>query len=236
MSKLLGNTTLLIVNYNLPERVYLITKSVKGGWIIVDNGSDIVAPHPESTHFVDKNNGWINGLVVGLEAVKTEFVWVFTTSMGAVSCEGNAIAELQSTFTAHPEAVTVSPAWLGDLTAKTHKVFAPSVEHYRENVMCSPAAMWRTNFLRDNLNHNLIYGWGADLELGYIAKQAGFTLWVNNRVGIDISEHAGYSDGRRNETLDEVNKKASQNMEEVLSDKYGKDWKGLLGLAAVLDA
>jgi hypothetical protein len=221
---------ILIVNYNLPESVDEIMSSlkseVKHKWIIVDNGSDAVPPHKKSTHFVKQNKGWMSGLTVGLDAVKAEYVWVLTTSMGAIQCEGDPIKELLSVFEKYDNAVMASPCWLGELKPKTHKVFAPSIEHYRPATLCSPSAFWKADFLVKNLERSLSYGWGTDFDLTYKARN--HSAWVNNRVGVELHEFAGYGTDRRGETLDQKNANAHAEMERVLSAKYGPDWKNIL--------
>jgi len=237
MSNVLGNNaTFLIVNYNLPEAVDEIRDSLPNGrWVIVDNGSDIMPPHKSTNIYMSKNRYWISGLLRGLDSVDTEYVWIFTTSMGAVSCEMDALNEMLYIFALMSDAISVSPAWVGELTSPTHKAFAQTDESYHKSQLCSPAAMWRTEFIKSNLDPRLIYGWGSEFDLGYIAKQQGYSHYINDRVTVKIKEHNGYADGRRAEELSAINEKASRNMDEVLTEKYGVAWKELLGLNRLLN-
>lgn len=220
---------LLIVNYNLPEVVDTLTALVPGDWIIVDNGSDIVPPHPATTIHVKDNGGWMSGLSAGLDAVTDEFVWVFTTSMAFVHCDTDPIAELMEVFK-EPEAVCVTPGWVGHLDAGTHKWFALGAGRYNKIGFATPAECWRTEFLRDNLERRLKHGWGTDYDLTYKVRQAGYSAWRANGVRIEIAEHNGYAEGRRKQTLDESRREAYEVMASVLSEKYGPSWREVLGV------
>lgn len=225
---------LLIVNYNLPEAVTEIMDSINSRirhrWIIVDNGSDVIAPHPLTNVSVTRNDGWMSGMRAGLAAVSSEFVWVFTTSFGAVTSEHDPIAELKFTFDAFADVVSVTPAWTGYLTPETHKRFAKGKGDYENIGWANPACFWRTDFLKENIEYRSRSGWGTDYELSYLASEAGLQCYRCNNVTMEVHEHRGYDNGRRHVDLQQSERDATAEMHAVYSAKYGADWMHLLGV------
>jgi hypothetical protein len=224
---------ILIVNYNLPEAVDKLRASIETNvphrWIIVDNGSDVVAPHPDSTVFVQKNDGWMSGLAAGLDVVTSRYVWILTTSMDAVISEHDPLTDLKLIFALEHRAVAISPAWSGNLGPETHKRFAAGYGYYQNIGWANPAELWRIDFLRANLERRSKHGWGTDYELTYLAKQAGFSMWRANHVKIQISEHKGYGTNRRAQSIDDNQREANEIMNTVYTEKYGPDWRKVLG-------
>jgi hypothetical protein len=127
-----------------------------------------------------------------------------------------------------PGAVSVFPAFTGDIDSPSHKMHAVSEGHYKRVEWGGPDGLWRTDWLKSHIDYKLKYGWGMDFELGYLARQDGFTQWVNNSVTVELLEHNGYPK-RRKISLEDANRKASENMNVILSGKYG-DWMSLFGI------
>jgi hypothetical protein len=74
----------------------------------------------------------------------------------------------------------------------------------------------------------LIYGWGIDLETCYKARQDGRTLWVHEGASMKKVTDIGYTMKRMNMTAEARRFLASRNMDQVLSTKYGKDWRKVI--------
>jgi hypothetical protein len=225
---------LLLVNYNLPEAVDEIVNSIHSvvphRWIIVDNGSDLAPAHPRTTHQVSENHGWMSGLSTGLDAVTSDYVWVLTTSMGCVSCDADPLATLLAPFIFDPLTVAVSPAWLNVIGPWTHRHFLAGSSDYEPVDWASPAAFWRADFLKANLERKSSSGWGTDYELTYLAKRDNRSLWKCSAVTVEMHEHRGYDNGRRQVSLAESERMATEEMERIYYAKYGLEWRRVLGV------
>jgi hypothetical protein len=227
---------LMIINYNMPEAVTEIIDSIHSRiphrWIVVDNGSDIVPPHPKTNVFVKENHQVMSGALAGLQEITSEYFWDFSTSMGPIRCDGDPIAEMLSGFEGHPEIVAIFPALSGDIKSPTHTIYRQSDEHFSQVPIGAFDGMWRTDWLKSHLDHAFT-SWGVDIDLGYKARREGLTMWVNNHVVTELVERKGYPE-RRHVSEEQNNRDESERMNRILSQNYGDNWWDIMEIREAL--
>jgi len=217
---------LMIINYNMPEAVTEIMDSIHSKvhhrWIVVDNGSDIVAPHPKTSIFVLENKQVMGGFLAGLDLVKSDFFWDFSTSMSAFKYEADPIKDMLSAFS-NEDVVAVFPAFTSGVKAPTHKVFNKQDTHFHQTPIGGFDGMWRTEWINGHIDHAFT-SWGVDIDLGFRAHFEGKTMLVDNCVTCDLVERRGYPD-RRKVSEEENNRVENDRMNAILSEKYGANWR-----------
>lgn len=205
----------IIVDYNQHEAAERLRDWV-GDCIIVDNGSD--TPFPGATVRLDTNQETIGGIRAGLERANrrgAKYYWLLSTSMLPLPCPDPA-GELEKCF--EEGIVGVSPQWTGNIKSPAHSPMMKT----GQTQWLNPFSAWRADWLDaiGRFNPRLTTGWGVDFETGYIARQLGVKLIVTGRVQVEIHEtrHGGRTDFARNE------------MNTILTEKYGRDWRKVLGV------
>jgi len=225
---------LMIVSYNMPEAVDEIMSSIKSTishrWIVVDNGSDIVLPHPKTSVFVEKNNQVMSGFLAGLEQVEAEFFWDFATSMQSFQFDSDPITEMLSGFL-FENVVAVFPAFRSGASAPTHTIYNQRQEHYHTIPVGAFDGMWRTDWIRSRIDKRFT-SWGVDIDLGFQARAEGKIMLVDNRVSCEVVEGKGYPE-RRKLSREENNRVENDRMNTILTEKYG-DWRNAEFLRGVL--
>lgn len=225
----------VITNYNMPEATDALVehlnrekKHAELEIIVVDNGSDIAPKSRYTTVRLEKNvqttAGWNAGLALARGA---DFYWLLITSASFVGKP--VLPGLLKVFDEHPEAVGVHPALTKDSTT--------SWEHLKTAGETRPvwmldniAALWSAAWFDSvgGLDPRFIYGWGPDLELSYLARTQGQSLWVSEPAGVKKITDIAYSMNRMNMSAETRKQLARQNMQEVMEQKYGPDWNGLM--------
>jgi hypothetical protein len=208
-----------------------IKSTISHRWIVVDNGSDIVPPHPKTSVFVEKNNQVMSGALAGLDAITADFFWDFSTSMSGFRYDSDPIEDMLSAFK-DENVVSVSPAFRAGAKAPTHKIYNQRPEHFHQIPIGGFDGMWRTQWLKDHLDHRFT-SWGHDIDLGFQAHTEGKIILVDNYVTCEIVERKGYPE-RRRVSEEENNRVENERMNSILSEKYGADWRSTEWLAEVL--
>lgn len=225
----------ILTNYNMPERADALHDAVmaRSHWpvdfILVDNGSDIMKPAKNTTIRLRKNSQTTGGWLAGLRSLKEKyFAYVFTITSTEMESEGNDVIGLMAQFLKDtPNVVGVHPALTDDSTTSWDHLYARGGTKPRKTWMIDNIfSMYRADWFDDIgwFDQHMIYGWGVDLETGYIARKEKRSLWVDERCRVKKVTDIGYAMNRMGMSADERQKLAGDNMRAELFRKYGQDY------------
>lgn len=231
--------------YNTPELVDRLVESVGPtavdlDWIVVEDGGD--RPSRYTTvylrHQLRPNRARLVGLHYADMLAATYGAPYFAYWMMATSAQfahdnpRDVLTELVRFLQETPGAVCVQPAYtpgsiapwaglLGDRgTGKPRRVW--SIEY----VAALYRADWFDSAGRLPIEHAL--GWGTDMELAYLARQQGRSLWVHEGLHVKKDSVVAHEMGRRRRSAQEYWQDAGREMERVFSQRYGADWRTVL--------
>lgn len=233
-------TAAIIVNYNMPERAddlaRYIQENVKSPCdvILVDNGSDIKKPAVHTNlrlrWNVQTTNGWLMGLHYA-DAVEAAFgekygaYWFLITS--AAFIDSDPLTPMIELLENDKDAVGVHPALTPESTTSWGHMKTKANFVCRETWMIDNiASLWRADWFNKNgrFDPRLIYGWGIDLETCYKARKQDKKIFIHELARVEKITDIGYTMNRMNMSADDRQVKASQNMHEILGEKYGRGW------------
>lgn len=229
-------TAVILPCYNQPDRADAIVRYLRRNvdsksidLYVLDNGSDR-SPY-FATHRVDQNLGTGGGVWYALDLARNvgryDFYWLLSTSLQFVETRGgDPLASLIVALNSN-RAAAAGAGWLGNIQSWAHQ-FMRSTGQDRETRFINPfgvlwdAAWWDAV---DGFDRRLTTGWGSDYELSWKARRDGMKLIVCGSVEMVVTEGATYQ--TMTEYM-EYQARATAEMNTVLSEKYGKDWKAVL--------
>ena len=229
---------LILTNYNLPERTDALIERIRRDvrwpldYYVVDNGSDLQPLSQYTTVPLAKNRQTTGGWLAGLKAAKASgekylAYWFLITSAEIPDGAGDILTPMASWLVAHPDAVGVHPALTADSTTHWMHLLARAANCPRQTWMIDNiASLYRADWFDEIgwFDPCLIYAWGIDLETCWLARRGNRTLWVDERARVKKVTDIGYKLNRMRMTADERQVKATENMHQVLSAKYGRGW------------
>lgn len=224
-----------IVNYNMPERTNALWEELSfdrypHDVYVIDNGSDLVKPSPHTNIFIDKNIQTTNGWLYGVETVadRNYFAYMFMiTSAELPVGQINFLDPLAQILIDDPNAVIVHPALTKDSTTSWKHMITRMPRGKRQTWMVDNiASLVRANWFKKNkFDPDLIYGWGIDLEMCWKARTQGRTIWISESSCIKKETNIGYKMNRMNMSARDREFRASENANQVFTEKYGLDWR-----------
>jgi hypothetical protein len=233
-----GKVAVFLTNYNMPEKADALYEYIDRhtSWetdiYLVDNGSDLVAPAVHTNTWLEKNMQTTAGWLAGLKAAK-KFGKYFAYAFLITSADFDGI-ENQDPITPMAElleedenAVGVHAALTLDSTTSwmhllTRGGTGPRRTWFIDNVFSMYRAEWFDSI--GWFDPDMRYAWGVDLETCWHARLQKRGLYVHEGVRIRKITDIGYTMNRMNMSADDRRHKAGQNMEIVLSQKYGDQW------------
>lgn len=240
MAEALERVAAIIVNYNMPERADALAEYIRKyvKWpvdvYLVDNGSDLMPPAESTTLWLERNlqttRGWLAGLDQARDYGSYLGYWFLITSAEFIDMDP--LAPMAGWLVQDPTAVGIHPALTEDsTTAWQHMIKrTPQVQSgcacRRTWMIDNIASLWRAEWFDQvgGFDPALVYGWGIDLETCYKARQAGRSLWIHEGCQVKKVTDIGYTMGRMKMSAEERTRLASENMGEVLLEKYGHNW------------
>ena len=249
-----GKVAAIITSYNMPERADKLAEAILASkWpcdlILVDNGSDIVAPSKYTTLRLEKNvqttNGWLAGVKYAQEHDEY-FAYMFIIT-SAEPVRGDMVSSCAGILDIDPEAVGVHPALTPDSTTIWEHMKARGGPFRRTWMIDNICSIYRTDFFNAHpFDPALIYGHGIDLEICYHARRENRRLWIAEGAQVRKITDIGYQlpvttngntviENRMNMTANDRNHRAMENMREVLIPRYGPDFWGVLTREFVTD-
>ena len=222
----------LVVNYNMPERADALAEAIKKSvcpvdCILIDNGSDIVAPARHTEFMLEKNvqttNGWLAGVRYANGMYPYDAYMFIITSAEFVF--GDVVAECAHVLETNPKAAGVHAALTEDSTTMWEHMKKPGKTWFIDNI----ASMWRSDFFMAHpFDPALTYGHGIDLELCYNARKEGREIWITDAARVRKVTDIGYTMNRMNMSAEDRRRNAFANMTAVLSKRYGPDYWNIL--------
>jgi len=247
---------IVVVNYNMPERTDALFESVMKkvdnkrtpfDFIIVDNGSDIQAPSKSTTlgleYNVQTTNGWLMGLHYA-DALATIFkkkyfaYWILITSGEFLPEEKDILTPMVEYMRLNEQCVGIHPALSPDSTTTWDHLKYAKHDPVEENLfrptwmIDNIAALWRADWFDSigRFDPEMIYAWGSDLETCYLAREQQKEIMIYNGGQMRKVDNIGYAMDRMNMSTADRRTAASANMDEIMTKKYGQEWKRLMGL------
>lgn len=227
-----------IVNYNMPERADALAAHLNNfikhplDVYLIDNGSDLKGAARLTNVFLPKNEqttwGWLAGLDQADKGGGDYFAYWFLITSAALIPKQDTLTPMVNWLEQYPDAVGVHPALTkGSTTAWKHLItrwgFYPRRTWMIDNIASLYRADWFDSIGR--FDPDFEYGWGIDLETCYVARQQNKSLWIDERVRVEKITDIGYKMDRMNMTADRRRFLASANMNMVMENKYGNDWR-----------
>lgn len=230
-SRMGNEVAALIVNYNMPERAEAIARQILThshcDVYLIDNGSDLVEPSHLTNIHIRKNVQTTNGWLLALDSLKRDYFayWFLITSAELLNID--TLSPMTRMLKDDPEAVGVHPALTPDSTTAWTHMLAKGGPPRRVGMIDNIASLYRAEWFNEigRFDPRLTYGWGIDLETGYLAGKQGRTIWIDERVQVRKVTDIGYSMNRMNMTAAERRVLARANMTAVFTEKYGEDWE-----------
>lgn len=234
-----------IVNYNMPERTDALHSVIKdfcyphNDVFVIDNGSDIAPPSIHTNVRIDENvqttNGWLLGLAhadaLALKYGHDYFAYWFIITSAGIPLPHDVLTPLVEVLENEEKAVGVHPSLTQDSTTAWEHLMNSGRNIPRETWMIDNiASLWKADFFDavGRFDPHLVYGWGIDLELSYLALESDHKIFVHDGVQVEKITNIGYKMDRMNMHSNEREVRARMNMNHILSAKYGEDWKLLL--------
>ncbi len=230
-----------IVNYNMSERTDALVEHLKEyeTWpmdvYVIDNGSDIQKPSKYTNVFIKKNiqtcNGWLKGLSVAKKSKKKYFAYMFLITSAEFENKAEQLTLMMKYLIENKNAVGIHPSLSKSSTTYWKHLINRGKAHPRKTWMIDNiASIFKANWFDSigGFDKRMIYAWGIDLEVSYISRKQGKDIYVDDRVEVTKITNIGYKMNRMNMLAEDRVKLASDNMEEILTMKYGKDYMKIM--------
>lgn len=225
----------VIVNYNMPERtnalVEYIHANVKASIdvVVVDNGSDLTEPSKYTTVYLKDNKQTTGGWLAGLESLsRTYFAyWFLITSAEFTGYSKDPLTPMVAKLEADNNAVGVHNALTRDsTTAWKHLLTQHGTGCRRTWMIDNISSLYRAKWFDSigRFDPRFVYAWGIDLETCYKARMQEKSLWVCEDALVKKVTDIGYSMNRMNMEAADRRRLASENMVNIMREKYGDDW------------
>ena len=229
---------IFIVNYNVPERADKLYEYIKRNVkypvdvYVIDNGSDLVPPSKYTNVTIKKNiqttGGWLKGLEASDKKPYRYFAYMFLITSAEFGEKSKDPVESMALFLKNtPQAVGIHPSLSKDSTTYWEHLKNRKGEGFRRTwFIDNIASMYRADWFNEigRFDKDLIYAHGIDLETGYLARKAGFSIWIDENIEVKKVTDIGYKMKRMNMSAEDRRKLAWDNTVEVFSKKYGPDW------------
>ncbi len=204
--------------------------------IVVDNGSDITLPSCYTAVMLGKNvqttNAWLMGLhyvdsLAALSGTPYFAYWFLITSAEFPDKGGDPLSPMLSFLESRYDAVGIHPALTQDSTTHWSHMISRGGEQPRQTWMIDNiASLYRADWFNSvgRFDPRLTYAWGIDLETCWKARAAEKTLWIDERSQVKKVTDIGYTMNRMNMTAHDRAVRATDNMNRVLTERYGYDF------------
>lgn len=209
--------------------------------IVVDNGSDLMPPSKYTTVRLPKNiqttAGWLSGLAFAdnLEIKRKEkffAYWILITSTSFPESQGDILSPLVEFLLQNPDAVGISHSLTLDSTTGFGKhLYDQATKKPRRTWMLDNlSTLYRSDWFNSigRFDPAMRFAWGSDLETSFLARKSGKSLWIFDGINVKKTTDIAYKMNRMNMSARKRHQLATQNMEEILTKKYGKEWKKLI--------
>lgn len=227
-------TALFIVNYNMPERAddlyeHLDKTKTDTDVFLIDNGSDITPPALHTNILLEENCQTTNGWIKGLESVKSSGakydIYGFLITSTRIIGDRDILKTLLEDFE-DPGVVAVHPSLTLESTTNWEHLKRVGKTPRRTWMIDNIFSLWRSDYFdaQGGWDKDLIFAHGIDLELCWKARRDGRKILVDDRVMVEKITDIGYTLNRMNMSAEDRRKKGWNNMNEVLTRKYGSGY------------
>lgn len=239
-----------ILNYNMPmitDNLYCQLKNLiklPVEFIVMDNGSDTDKIAISTTNRIEKNTRLTGGLNKILEIVKNkdvDYIWLCTNDI-SIRTKIDPIESMINKFKNDQTLGIVHPSLKKE-----------PVKNYAYPWMCKDIVNMKDGYTTDHITYDIIcpffkkevlklldwkfdkrfeYGWGIDYDSAYLCRKNNYKIAVDFDIEIEHKTSITYDSGNDKEfkNRQEYYKKAGENMNKVMVEKYGINWKKIIGI------
>lgn len=184
---------------------------------VIDNGSE--ASPSSATHVLSNNLGFTRGMhegyLIAAEEDEYDAYWFLNSDVG-FDFGNHVLLHLADVLFSSPCYAQIAPQH-----NSPHKFMEQAHSEAQAVPYLEPTATLikaSTIEVVGFWDLDLTYGWGVDYDYGYRVRRGGLINVLTNRARVTHKEHQSISD------LSDYIEKASAEMGDVLTRKYGDDW------------
>lgn len=242
----MSNLVIGVLSYNMPkltdrlfEQLYLQVQ-MPVNYIILDNGSLPERVSKYTTHRVNKNSRLTGGMNHILDIAKKynpEYIWLCTNDIDLVTNIDPMLDMIQkiekdpddNIGIVHPSLVKPVPNyyydWMIKVPGKENKT-GITKNHCTYDIIAPLFTKAALDAINWKFNPDFEYGWGIDWESSWIIRNKRLSIAVDFDVLIKHYTSITYDSGNDLEFKNKQDyyKIAGENMNKVLSKKYGDNW------------
>jgi hypothetical protein len=233
-----------ILNYNMPEitnnLVNQIKKLVKIDYklIVLDNGSEKNKISKYTTDRKEINTRLTGGMNNILEISKKhnpDYVWLCTNDIkleyeiDIFDDMINKMKKDKNLGILHPSLIEPVKNYAYQWMIKKCNEKGYTKNHYTYDIIAPIFSKEALNIIDWKFDNKFIYGWGLDYESAYQIRKNGLSIGIDFDVLLSHQTSITYDSGNDIEfkNRQEYYKKAGENMNKVLIEKYGENWNEL---------
>jgi hypothetical protein len=236
-----------ILSYNMPqitnhlyEQLIRLTNS-KEKIIVFDNGSDKNKVSEYTTFLADTNTKLTGGMNFILSIIKKHFYdsfdayWLMTNDIN-FEYDKDPVKNMSSVLETNSDIGIIHPSLIRPVYnyAYPWMIKIPGNEnlnkvtknHTMVDIICPIYTKKALNVINWEFDKRFIYGWGIDYDSCYQIRKSGLKVAVNFDLLVSHQTSVVYDSGNDKEfkNRQEYYKKAGENMNKVMNEKYGENW------------
>lgn len=229
-----------IVSYNMEEVTlqwidYLMqVVQIPFHFIVVDNGSTL--PFMSSFENIDivrvspnlRTSGGV--LLAAYRAMQfgCTHLWSISTSTfpPAEQWSYDPLERLMIAMSIDPTIAAVSPTFTGASKSWPHQLLmSNNTNTVEDHWLLGLFSLWDLGWLINVADWRLSWSWGIDFDLSYTTLKFFRRLLKHNGITVRLSEGLGYEMNRMGIDILERERLAREEMETILTKKYGSGWR-----------
>lgn len=233
--------TIGILSYNMPHLTDVLYNKLRSivkidaEYIILDNGSDDDKKAKCTTHYKKQNTRLTGGMNSILSESKgSDYVWLctndidFKTDIDPVASMIKACESNTDIGCIHPSLIEPVPNYA--FQWMINKNIGVTTGHPMVDIICPFLTKKALDINNWELDSRFTYGWGIDYDMCYKIRCSGMKIAVDHNIIATHQTSVTYDSGMDKEfkNRNEYYNKAMENMNLVMSEKYGINWRQLI--------
>jgi hypothetical protein len=240
-----------ILSYNMPsitdslhKQLLSLIKFPNNEFIVFDNGSDNDKVANCTTHRIDKNTrltGGMNNILKIAKEKNADFLWLCTNDISVFSTkdpienmikifkENNSIGIIHPSLKKEPVKNYAYP-WMCKNITKIQEGY--TIGHITYDIISPMFKKECLDLFNWEFDKRFEYGWGIDWDSAYICRKNNYKIAIDFNIEIEHQTSITYDSGNDKEfrNRQDYYKKASENMNKIMIEKYGTNWKKVLNI------
>jgi len=234
----------IILNFNQPNEAEKIYNKLKNDGfeeiISVDNGSDKMPPANSANFLLPKNIKAVGqakmALIYAMDYFAADYYWLINTSselLDNINYKEKLFSSINQINKKNLDIGILSPALISDEVINHQKYREDSLKDYSLCCWCECIAPLISHNLleitRTNetgyFEKNAHRGWVTTHEMGQEAVNNNLWWILDHKLPVIWNKNSGYKKNLGGEALNNYKNEASNEMKNILSKKYGRNWR-----------